>query len=135
MGISLAQNDVFCNFLESELYVFLEIECNDNLQQCLRSSRSKTYNEKNLAKIGPEMRFFVIFKSFTCYFFCKLHRMMSNYYGVRTHEKNWRSKIGPKISHFLKFASIVFLDIAQNCILGQSLTSSRPEASKKNFVT
>ena len=107
MGISQAQNDVFCNFLESELYVFLEIECNDNLQQCLRSSRSKTYNVKNLTKIGPEMRFFVIFKSFARYFSCKLHRMMSNYYGVRTHEKNWGSKIGPEMRFFAIFSSLL----------------------------
>ena len=34
--------------------------------------------------------------------------------------------------HFLKVASLVFLDIAQDCILGQCLTSSRAETLKKN---
>ena len=34
---------------------------------------------------------------------------------------------------FLKFASLVFLDIAQDCSLGQCLTSSRAETSKKNL--
>ena len=33
--------------------------------------------------------------------------------------------------HFLKFASLVFLDIARDCRLGQCLTSSRGATSKK----
>ena len=37
--------------------------------------------------------------------------------------------------HFLTFASLVFLDIAQNCRLGQYQTSSRAETTKKRFVT
>ena len=38
--------------------------------------------------------------------------------------------------HFLKVASLVFLDIAQDCSLGQCLTSSRaepPPQKKKNW--
>ena len=35
--------------------------------------------------------------------------------------------------HFLKVTSLVFLDIAQDCSLGQSLTSSRAETSKKKL--
>ena len=34
-------------------------------------------------------------------------------------------------SHCLKFASLVFLDIAQDCSLGKCLISSRAETSKK----
>ena len=43
------------------------------------------------------------------------------------------AKLGPKLGflHFLKVASLVFLDIAQDCCLGQCLTSSRAETSKK----
>ena len=37
-------------------------------------------------------------------------------------------------SHFFKVASLVFLDIAQDCSLGQCLTSSRDKTSKKIFV-
>ena len=33
--------------------------------------------------------------------------------------------------HFLKFASLVFVNIAQDCSLGQCLTSSKAETSKK----
>ena len=42
---------------------------------------------------------------------------------------NWVQNQG--FCYFLKVASLVFLDIAQNCILGQCLTSSRAETSKK----
>ena len=64
MGLSQAQNDVFCHFLKPGLNVLLEIECDDNLQQCLRSSRSKTYNKKigtqiwvKWSKSDPKLRF------------------------------------------------------------------------------
>ena len=40
-------------------------------------------------------------------------------------------KLGPKFCHFLKVASLVFLDIAQSCSLEQCLTSSRTETSKE----
>ena len=48
------------------------------------------------------------------------------------------SKIGPKIRvfafcHVLKVAPLVFPDIAQDSSLGQYLTSSRAETSKKNL--
>ena len=46
--------------------------------------------------------------------------------------KNWvRNYV---FRHFLKLASLVFLDIAQDCSLGQCLTSTRAETSEKNFV-
>ena len=35
--------------------------------------------------------------------------------------------------HFLKFALLVFLDIAQDCSLGQWLASTRAETSKKTL--
>ena len=35
--------------------------------------------------------------------------------------------------HFLKFGSLIFLDIAQDCSLGQCLTSSRVKTSKTKF--
>ena len=42
------------------------------------------------------------------------------------------SKLGPKLvfCRFLKVASLLFLDIAQEFSLGQCLTSSRGETSK-----
>ena len=45
MGQNRAQNKVFCYFLKFDSLVFLEIAYNDNLQQCLTSSRGKV--EKN----------------------------------------------------------------------------------------
>ena len=51
----------------------------------------------------------------------------------KTHEKKFGSpKLGSwEFCHFLKFTSIVFLDIAQDCSLGQCITSSSTETSKK----
>ena len=60
----------------------------------------------------------------------------------KTHEKNFSGpnfwvKTGQNrawslvFCHFLKFGSLVFLDIALDCSLGQCLTSSRDEISKK----
>ena len=61
---------VFFHFLKFGLLVFIEIEWNFSLQQCLTSSRGKI-REKNFgtqiwakgAKIWPETRFFAIFLS------------------------------------------------------------------------
>ena len=39
--------------------------------------------------------------------------------------------LGLDLYHFLKVPSLVFPDIAQDCSLGQCLTASRDEASKK----
>ena len=45
------------------------------------------------------------------------------------------AKLGPKLGfhYFLKFPSLVFLDIAQDWSLGKCLTSNRAEAYKKIF--
>ena len=52
----------------------------------------------------------------------------------KTHGKSFRGpRLGLGFSHFLKVASLYFLDIAQDCSLGQCLTSSRAETSKKNL--
>ena len=41
-----------------------------------------------------------------------------------------RGKVRPKVScYFFKVASLVFLDITQDCSLEQSLTSSKDETS------
>ena len=51
----------------------------------------------------------------------------------KTNEKKFcGSKLGPKLG-FSQVSSLVFLDIAQDCSLGQFLTSSRAETSKKNL--
>ena len=65
-GLNQAQNDVFfCHFLEFKSYVFLEIEYDDSLQQCLTSNKSKIHEKKigaqiwaRKAKIGPKYSFF-----------------------------------------------------------------------------
>ena len=41
-GLNQVQIEVFCHFLEFGSLIFLEIACNDSLQQCLTSSRDKT---------------------------------------------------------------------------------------------
>ena len=89
------------HFLKFCSLVFLEITCNDSLQQCLTSSRGKTHEKifwaqiwAKEAKIGPETFFF---------FFC----------------------------HFLKFGSLVFLEIAYKDSLRQCIRSSRGKTHEK----
>ena len=48
---SRAQNLVFCHFLMFGSLVFLDIEYNDNLKECIISSRGKIHEKKNL---GPK---------------------------------------------------------------------------------
>ena len=45
--------------------------------------------------------------------------------------QNWARNEG--FCHFLKFASLLFLDIVQDCGLGQFLTSSRDRTSKSTI--
>ena len=56
----------------------------------------------------------------------EVNPMKKNYGGL---------KFGPKFGfwNFLKVALLVFLDIAQDCSLGQCLKSSRAGTSKKKF--
>ena len=70
MDLNQAQNEVFHHFLGFGSYVFLEIAYNNSVRQCLTSSRSKVHENNFKAqiwvkqvKIGPEIRFFVIFSS------------------------------------------------------------------------
>ena len=42
-GLNLAQNEVFRHFIEFRSYVFLEIEYNYSLRQCVTSGRGKTH--------------------------------------------------------------------------------------------
>ena len=99
--------------------------------------------------IRPKMRFFTIllkldhvFLKFGCH--DSLQQCLTSSRG-KTHEKIFRAQIWakqtktrPEVSffcYFLKFQSLVFLDIAQDLSLGQCLTYSRPETSKRNFGT
>ena len=55
---------------------------------------------------------------------------------VKPKKKNLGTQIGSEtrvFCHFLKVASLVFLDIVQDCNLGQCLTYSRGETSKKKL--
>ena len=57
---------------------------------------------------------------------------------VKPMKKNFGGlKFGPKFGfwNFLKVALLVFLDIAQDCSLGQCLKSSGAGTSKKNFIS
>ena len=58
---------------------------------------------------------------------------MKKFWGPKCESKG--SKLCPKFvfCHFLKFAQLVSLDIAQDCSLRQFLASSRAEISKKNL--
>ena len=115
--------------------------------QCLISSRRTAQENKfgdqtwaKWAKIWPQNRFFAIFSSLVHYFTFKLHRTIAwnniqVVVEIKLTKKNWDPKNGPKIRVYqtLKFASLVFFGISWDCSLGQCLTSSRAEISKKNL--
>ena len=116
--------------------------------QCLISSRRTAQENKfgdqtwaKWAKIWPQNRFFAIFSSLVHYFTFKLHRTIAwnniqVVVEIKLTKKNWDPKNGPKIRVYqtLKFSSLVFFGISWDCSLGQCLTSSRAEISKKKFV-
>ena len=60
---------------------------------------------------------------------CKTHEKNLGGVGGGGWAQNWAQIEG--FCHFLKCASLVCLDIAQDCSLLQCLTSSRAEISKK----
>ena len=140
-GLNQSQNVVFCHFFVFGLYAFLEIEYDDSLRQCLTEVRlmNKVFGAQILTKrvkIGLEIRFFAIFSNLIYYFsYDRLELYITSSRG-KTQKKFWDSKCEPEISffsHFLKIASLVFLDIAHDCSLGQFLTSSKVETSKQTF--
>ena len=45
---------------------------------------------------------------------------------------NWVQNVG--FCHFLQVASLIFLDVVQDCSLGQCLTSSRAETVKEEMT-
>ena len=68
-----SRNLFFCHFLKLGSLVFLEIACNESLQQCITYLRGKMYEKKlgtqiwaERAKIGLETRFFALFSSLAC---------------------------------------------------------------------
>ena len=71
-------------FSQAGSLIFLEIACNDSLQQCQTRSRGKIHG-KNFgtqiwakgAKISPETKLFAIFLSLVHGFFLKLHMMIA----------------------------------------------------------
>ena len=92
------------------------------------------------AKIGPKIRFFVIFLKFGSLVFLEIAQNDSLEHCLttrrgKTHGKNFeRPKLWVQnqgFCNFLKVASLYFLNIAQDCSLGQCLTSSRAETSKE----
>ena len=90
-------------------------------------------------------RFFAIFSSFFHQFSLKLHTMraysnVKHLIAVKSTKKIFGPKFGPKgaksglkigFFHFLKFGSLVFLEIAYNDNLEQCLTTSRGKTSQK----
>ena len=67
LGLNYAQNEVFHNLLAFGSSVFLEIAYSDSFEQCLTSSRVKTFGKSfggpiwpKRAKITLAIRFFAI---------------------------------------------------------------------------
>ena len=91
-----------------------------------------------MGKIGPKVRFFVIFLKFGPLVFLEIAQEDSLEHCLttskgKTHGKNFgRPKLYPKLGFLSSFrvASLYFLDIAQDCRLGQCLTSNRTEPPK-----
>ena len=158
MGQNWPRNQVFCQFLQFVSLAFFEIAYNDSLQQCLTSSRGKIHEKKFRGpKLGPKLGFslfskvrFIRLHQFSLAFFeiaynNRLQQCLTSYRG-ETHEKKFfgtkfwpkRVKIRSKISffcHFLKYGSLAFLDIAQDCSVGQGLIFRRAKTSKAKFYS
>ena len=76
------------------------------------------------ATVEPEIRFFAISSSLALYFSFKMYRMIFELFLTTSRVKTYKKIWGPRISsfflcYFLKFASLVLLDIEQDCSLGQ----------------
>ena len=80
------------------------------MDQCLTISRRKTLKKKFRGRNQAQ----------NCFYFVTTSR-------DKAHGKKLGTQIGSEIMVFA-----IFLDIAQDCSLGQCLTSSRTETSKKN---
>ena len=123
----------FWHFLKFGSLVFLEIEYNNSLQQCITPSRGDTH-KKNLAvqiwaKTGQNQTqnqiFFSIFSSLVHQISIKLHRMIAwdnvqIVIEVKPAERNWgpefganRSKQGPNLG-FLSFSNAWFISFPGN---------------------
>ena len=84
-------------------------------------------------KIGPKIKFFAIFSSSLLHQFSfKLRRMIA--LNILQVKPLIGSKLAQGFCHFLKVPSLVFPNIAQDYSLGQCLTASRAETSKKSFL-
>ena len=80
------QNQIFCHFLKYGSLDFLEIAQDESLEQYLTTSRRKAPPKfgrggggqvwVKYTKIGPQIRFFVIFSSTVRQFSFKMHRMI-----------------------------------------------------------
>ena len=74
MGQNQAQNYVFCHFLKFGSLVFLEIACNDRLQQCLTSSRDKITQKVFRDQIRPKSEPKLGFRTFSQVWFISFPR-------------------------------------------------------------
>ena len=147
LGQNQAQNQVFCHFFKFGSLVFLEIAQDDSLEQCLNTSRDKTRRNiwgpkfgPNRPKSGPKLCFMLFSQVWFISFpeNCRndsLEHCLTTSRG-KTHKKSfgapsWDRNQG--FCYFLKFASLVFLDIAQDYSLGQCLISNRAATSSQIF--
>ena len=95
----------FCHFLKIASLVFLEIVCNDSLQQCLTSSWGKIHQNDFWVQICAKGAKGAKVRPGTSFFFVI----------------------------FLRFGSLVFLEIAYNDSLQQCLTSRRSKTHEQTF--
>ena len=155
MDQNQAQNQVFGHFLKFGSLVFLEIAYNDSSLQFLTSRRDKV--DENIfgaqiwakgAKIRLETKLFCCFLKFGSLIFLEIAYNDSLQQCLtssrdKIHEKHfWGPNLcqwgqnqaqNQVICHFLKFSSLVFLEIAYNDCLQQCPTSSGDKIHKKNL--
>ena len=147
-----ASNQAFLTFSQVSFISFPSSAFSDSLQLCLTSSSGKIHGKKFWGPNGPKLVPKLVFLPFSQVWFfnfplnCLRLQLgtMSNYQQKYYLQKK---KIrGPKLgqtgqnrvqnqgfSHFLKVASLVLFDIAEDCSLEQCLTSGGTE-NKKKFV-
>ena len=120
-GQNWPQNQVFGHFLKFGSLVFLEIEYNDSLQQCMTSSRGKTHKKfggtkfgSKRPKSGPNLGFLPFFKFDSSVllevaYTDSLQQCLASIRGKTYERKIWgdqiQAKIRLKINGFFAFFS------------------------------
>ena len=122
-------------FLKTGSLAFSDIVPDDSWPLYLVTNEARFLKKKKKlaariwAKIRPETLGFLLFSQiwFTSFLLYCIVKTQGKKLGTQNWAQNYNFR------HFLKVASLVFLDIAEDCNVGECLISSIAETSKKNF--